>query len=61
MQQLEEEALMQQCIEAMQDEMNSFSSANPGYQNGNSNHEDILTCGLQNLTVDDNASQVLLD
>lgn len=60
MQQLEEEALMQQCIEAMQDEMNAFSSAgNGGYQNGNS-HEDILSCGLQNLTVsqnDDNSSQ----
>ena len=54
---------MQQCIEAMQDEMNAFSSAgNAGYQNGNS-HEDILSCGLQNLTVsqnDDNSSQVVL-
>jgi len=59
MQQLEEEALMQQCIEAMQDEMNSFSSANSGYQNGNNGHDDILTCGLQNLTVEDNSSQVM--
>ena len=56
-QQLEEEALMQQCIEAMQDEMNA--AGNAGYQNGNG-HEDILSCSLQNLSVsqsDDNSSQ----
>lgn len=60
MQQLEEEALMQQCIEAMQDEMNPFSSSTPSaiYSNGNSNHsaDDLLTRGIQNLSVDDNSS-----
>lgn len=60
MQQLEEEALMQQCIEAMQDEMNPFSSSTPSaiYLNGNSNHtsDDILTRGIQNLSVDENTT-----
>jgi len=60
MQQLEEEALMQQCIEAMQDEMNPFSSSTPSaiYSNGNSSHtpDDLLTRGIQNLSVDENAS-----
>jgi len=60
MQQLEEEALMQQCIEAMQDEMNPFSSSTPSviYSNGNSSHtsEDLLTRGIQNLSVDENTT-----
>merc|ERR1712071_680862 len=60
MQQLEEEALMQQCIEAMPDEMNPFSSSTPSaiYSNGNSNHtsDDLLTRGIQNLSVDDGYS-----
>merc|ERR1712035_224710 len=60
MQQLEEEALMQQCIEAMQDEMNPFSSSTPStiYLNGNSNHtsDHILTRGIQNLSVDENTT-----
>lgn len=63
MQQLEEEALMQQCIEAMQDEMDSLNPANSGgYQNGNGasngTAEDILTHGLQELSVHDDPSQV---
>lgn len=62
MQQLEEEALMQQCIEAMQDEMDSLNPANSGgYQNGNGasngTAEDILTHGLQELSVHDDPSQ----
>lgn len=51
MQQLEEEALMQQCIEAMQaDELTSTN------QNGtqNSSAGDALTCGIQNLSVNEN-------
>lgn len=61
MQQLEEEALMQQCIEAMQDEMNSVGPMPGGiFSNGNNHFDDPLTCGIQNLTVDEQAaSQVI--
>ena len=65
MQQLEEEALMQQCIEAMQDEMNPFSSSTPsvGYSNGTSaqSNDDLVVRGIQNLSVDEAAlGQVFL-
>lgn len=56
MQQLEEEALMQQCIEAMQDELHqsSFGPTGSNYQNGSSSgnvSEDTLSRGIQNLSV----------
>lgn len=60
MQQLEEEALMEQCIEAMQDEMDALNPPG-GYQNGNATNgtsEDILSHGLQELSVNDDPSQV---
>ena len=56
MHQFEEEALMQQCIEAMQDEMNSEGPM-PGGIFANRN-EDPLCQGIQNLTVEDQALQV---
>lgn len=63
MQQLEEEALMQQCIEAMQDEINDMGSSNGTSQNGNGDVdpsvEDMLTHGLQELAVNDGGTQVV--
>lgn len=65
MQQLEEEALMQQCIEAMQDEMEALApgTAASAYQNGNGSvgngvADDALTAGLQSLSVEENSVQV---
>lgn len=51
MQQLEEEALMQQCIEAMQADMELSSNNQNGSQ---TTSNDALTCGIQNLSVNDN-------
>lgn len=60
MQQLEEEALMQQCIEAMQDEMDIINIGN--YSNGNGHIDDMLSQGIQNLAVEDGiTSQVLFN
>lgn len=65
MQQLEEEALVQQCIDDVCAEMDAYIASmvnETSNQNGNATHngsaEDALTQELQNLTVDDNAAQV---
>ncbi|XP_046458146.1 polyadenylate-binding protein-interacting protein 2-like [Daphnia pulex] len=60
--QLEEEALVQQCIDDVCAEMDLYiASLNDETANGNATHNgsaaDALTQELQNLTVDDNAAQ----
>lgn len=64
MQQLEEEALVQQCIDDVCAEMDAYIASignETTNQNGNATHngsaEDALTQELQNLAVDDNAAQ----
>lgn len=57
MHELEEEALMQQCMEAMQEEMNSVGPMPGGiFSNGNNHTEDHLARGIQNLAVNDNSA-----
>lgn len=67
MQQFEEEALVQQCIDDVCAEMDAYIASitsETGNQNGNSNcngsAEDALTQELQSLSVDDNTAQVFL-
>lgn len=67
MQQFEEEALVQQCLDDVSAEMyaylSSLSSDGSTNQNGNSScngsADDILTQELQNLSVVDNPAQVI--
>lgn len=63
--QLEEEALVQQCIDDVCAEMDAYIASlnnETVNENGNATHNgsaaDALTQDLQNLTVDDNAAQV---
>ncbi len=64
MQQLEEEALVQQCIDDVCAEMDAYIASitdETGNQNGNSSHNgdgDSLSHELQNLSVGDNTAQV---
>jgi hypothetical protein len=64
--QLEEEALVQQCIDDVCAEMDAYiASLESENVNGNATHNgsaaDELTEELQNLTVDDNTAQVNLN